>query len=404
MIYLLCRRRKKQAMKRRRQMSRVSQIIETMPPSGIRRFFDIVSTMDGVLSLGIGEPDFVTPERIRNACVSSLAQGQTMYTSNHGLLELRQVISGHISRVHGVEYNPEKEILITVGVSEALDITLRAILNPGDEVIVFEPSYVSYKPCVVMAGGVAVAVEARSADGFRVTADIIEHAVTEKTKAILLCYPNNPTGMSLSAEELERIAALAVKHDLIIISDEIYEKLTYDMSHLSIASLPGMKERVITLNGFSKAYAMTGWRLGYIAGPVDILNAAVKIHQYVALCAPIMSQTAAIEALKNEGPEVEEMVSEYNRRRHLIHRGLNEIGLEVPMPDGAFYIFPSIKRTGLTSEEFAERLLFEEKVAVVPGTAFGACGEGYVRCSYSISYERIEEALARIEKFVRSRE
>ena len=382
-------------------MSRVSQIVEAMPPSGIRRFFDIVSTMDGVLSLGIGEPDFITPERIRNACVASLAQGQTMYTSNHGLLELRQAISGHITKVHGVEYNPEKEILITVGVSEALDITLRAILNSGDEVIVLDPSYVSYKPCVVMAGGVAVPAETSSADGFRVTADIIESAITERTKAILLCYPNNPTGMSLPAEELERIAALAVKHDLIVISDEIYEKLTYDMAHLSIASLPGMKERVVTLNGFSKAYAMTGWRLGYIAGPVDILNAAVKIHQYVALCAPIMSQTAAVEALKDKGSEVEEMVAEYNRRRRLIHQGLNAIGLDVPMPDGAFYIFPSIKRTGLTSEEFAERLLFEEKVAVVPGTAFGACGEGYVRCSYSTSYERIEEALIRIEKFVR---
>ncbi len=382
-------------------MSRVSQIVEAMPPSGIRRFFDIVSTMDGVLSLGIGEPDFITPERIRNACVASLAQGQTMYTSNHGLLELRQAISGHITKVHGVEYNPEKEILITVGVSEALDITLRAILNSGDEVIVLDPSYVSYKPCVVMAGGVAVPAETSSADGFRVTADIIESAITERTKAILLCYPNNPTGMSLPAEELERIAALAVKHDLIVISDEIYEKLTYDMAHLSIASLPGMKERVVTLNGFSKAYAMTGWRLGYIAGPVDILNAAVKIHQYVALCAPIMSQTAAVEALKDKGSEVEEMVAEYNRRRRLIHQGLNAIGLDVPMPDGAFYIFPSIKRTGLTSEKFAESLLFEEKVAVVPGTAFGACGEGYVRCSYSTSYERIEEALIRIEKFVR---
>ncbi|MEN6520987.1 MAG: aminotransferase class I/II-fold pyridoxal phosphate-dependent enzyme [Armatimonadota bacterium] len=381
-------------------MKPISHLVKSVPPSGIRRFFDIVAQMQDVVSLSVGEPDFVTPWRIREACIYSLEKGYTNYTSNYGLLELRKLISAYLSKRWGVEYNPEKQVLVTVGVSEGLDLVMRAILNPADEVLVPEPSYVSYKPCVMFAGGVPVPLPTTIETGFKVTPEQIEKAITSRTKAILLSYPSNPTGVTASRDELQSIVDMARKHDLFIISDEIYDRLTYGGCHTTMPSLDGAYERTILLNGFSKAYAMTGWRIGYAVAMPDIIEAMMKVHQYTMLCAPMMAQMAAIEAMKNGSSESDEMVEEYNRRRRLITSGLNSIGLDCILPGGAFYAFPSIRRTGLTAEEFTERLLMEEKVAIVPGTAFGECGEGYVRCSYATDTDSIKLALERMSRFL----
>jgi aminotransferase len=356
--------------------------------------------MEDVISLGVGEPDFVTPWRIREAAIYSLERGYTQYTSNWGLLELREEIARLLDRRYGVEYRAEGEILITVGVSEGLDLALRAILNPGDEVLIPQPCYVSYSPNTVLAGGVPVPVGSDASTGFRVRPEALEAAITPRTRAVLLNFPNNPTGATLRRRELDAIAALAERHDLVVISDEVYSELTYDGSHISFASLPRMQNRTILLNGFSKAYAMTGWRMGYAAGPSDLLAAMTKIHQYTMLAAPIMSQKAALEACRSGERDMLEMVAQYDERRKFFVRGLNEIGLECGMPEGAFYAFPSVRSTGLSSEEFAERLLMEERVAVVPGGAFGEGGEGHVRCSYAASTEQLREALVRMERLV----
>jgi aminotransferase len=382
---------------------RLNQVVKSAPPSGIRRFFDIVSQMEDVISLGVGEPDFVTPWRIREAAIYSLERGYTTYTSNWGLLELRQAVAVYLDQHYGVEYNPQNEVLITVGVSEGLDLALRAILNPGDEVVIPEPCYVSYSPCTLFAGGVPVPVPGRPEDGFQVRAAAIEAAITPRTRALLLNYPNNPVGSTIAREELLKIAALAVRHDLVVLSDEIYAKLSYGATHHCFAALPGAAERTILLSGFSKSHAMTGWRVGYAAGPADAIGAMTKIHQYTMLCASITAQMAAVEALKNGESDMEEMVAQYDERRHLVIHGFRSIGLDCVEPQGAFYAFPSIRSTGLTSEEFAEQLLHEERVAVVPGTAFGACGEGFVRCSYAASTEALTEALLRIGRFAARR-
>ena len=380
---------------------RVSPIVRSIPPSGIRRFFDIVAEMSGVISLGVGEPDFVTPWHIRESCVHGLQRGYTSYTSNYGLLELRQEITRMIETDYGVTYNPKCEALVTVGVSEALDLAMRAILSPGDEVLVPEPCYVSYQACVTLAGGTPVSVSCTRENEFRVTVDQLAAAVTPRTKALLIGYPNNPTGAVMPREALAAIAQFAEKHDLIVISDEIYANLTYDGEHTCFASLPGMRDRTILLNGFSKAYAMTGWRIGYALGNEDFIAAMTKIHQFTMLCAPITAQIAAVEALQQGRPSRERMVAEYDKRRRLMVEGFRNMGLDCFEPKGAFYVFPSIQNTGLTSLEFAEKLLHAEKVALVPGNAFGACGEGYIRCSYAASSKNLSEALDRIARFVK---
>lgn len=382
-----------------RMSDRVAEKIRQIKGSGIREFFDIAQRMEGAISLGVGEPDFVTPWSIREACIFSLEKGYTSYTSNWGLLELREALSDKIYKETGVYYEPEGELLLTTGVSEASDLALRAIINPGEEVILHEPSYVSYKPCTAFAGGTPVCVPTSIEDEFKVQAERIEEKITERTKAVILSYPNNPTGATLSRKELEEIADVVNEHDLLVISDEVYGRLTYEGTHTCFASLNGMKERTILLNGFSKAYAMTGWRLGYAAGNKEILEAMMKIHQYVMMCAPITAQMAAIEALRCD-EEVERMVSEYNRRRRVMVDELNNLGLACFEPKGAFYAFPSIQITGLTSAEFAKRLLFDEKVVVIPGSVFGACGEGFVRCAYTVSQYELKEALKRIERFL----
>ncbi len=379
----------------------VSPLVRSIPPSGIRRFFDLVSEMDDVISLGVGEPDFVTPWRIREAAIYSLERGRTMYTSNYGLLELREAIVEDLAERHNLSYDPKSEILITVGVSEAMDLVMRALLTPGDEVIIPEPCYVSYKPCTILAGGTPVVIPTRVEDGFRPTAEQIEAAISDKTRILILSYPNNPTGATMSAQELIPLTELAQKHNLLVVADEIYDHLTYEGEHTSVAALPGMQERTILLNGFSKAYAMTGWRVGYAAANREIIGAMTKIHQYTMLCASIMGQNAALEALRHGAPERERMVTEYDQRRRLIVAGLCEAGLECFEPGGAFYVFPSIKATGMSSEEFCEKLLKQEKVAVVPGNAFGESGEGYIRCSYASSLQEIKEAIARISRFVK---
>ncbi len=380
---------------------RVSPLVRSIPPSGIRRFFDIVAEMSGVISLGVGEPDFVTPWHIRESCVHGLQRGYTSYTSNYGLLELRQEITRMIETDYGVTYNPKCEALVTVGVSEALDLAMRAILSPGDEVLVPEPCYVSYQACVTLAGGTPVSVSCTRENEFRVTVDQLAAAVTPRTKALLIGYPNNPTGAVMPREALAAIAQFAEKHDLIVISDEIYANLTYDGEHTCFASLPGMRDRTILLNGFSKAYAMTGWRIGYALGNEDFIAAMTKIHQFTMLCAPITAQIAAVEALQQGRPSRERMVAEYDKRRRLMVEGFRNMGLDCFEPKGAFYVFPSIQNTGLTSLEFAEKLLHAEKVALVPGNAFGACGEGYIRCSYAASSKNLSEALDRIARFVK---
>lgn len=379
---------------------RISSTVKAIPPSGIRRFFDIAAEMKGVISLGVGEPDFITPWHIRESCIHGLHRGHTSYTSNYGLLELREEIVKSLHKDYQITYNPRNEVLVTVGVSEGLDLAMRALLSPGDEVLIPEPCYVSYKSCVALAGGIPITIPTTVENQFRITADELETYITPRTKILLIGYPNNPTGAIMNKEDLEKIAAFAQKHDLIVISDEIYAKLTYDGTHTCFSSLPGMRDRTIVLNGFSKAYAMTGWRIGYAVSNEDFIGAMNKIHQYTMLCTPITAQIAAIEALKSGEKNVNHMVAEYNHRRRLIYNGFREMGLECFEPKGAFYIFPSIKKTGLTSLEFAEQLLMAEKVALVPGNAFGDSGEGFVRCSYATSTKNIIEALERIGRFV----
>jgi len=380
---------------------RISPVVQAIPPSGIRRFFDIAAEMEDVISLGVGEPDFVTPWSIRESCVYGLEQGYTSYTANRGLLELREEICALQKRNFNIDYDPKTNVLVTVGVSEALDIAMRAILTSGDEILIPEPCYVSYKACASLAGAVAVAVPAKIENNFSITPADLEAHVTNKTKALLIGYPNNPTGAILTKDQLIDIANFAQEHDLIVISDEIYGDLTYGGErHVCFAGLPGMKDRTILLNGFSKAYAMTGWRIGYAMSNPAIISAMTKIHQYTMLCAPITAQIAAVEALRHGEKYMKKMVSEYDKRRRLIYDGLTNAGLKCFEPKGAFYIFPDITSTGLTSEEFAEQLLMKEHVALVPGTAFGQCGEGYVRCSYATSVTKISEAIARIEHFV----
>lgn len=379
----------------------LAQSVQQLAPSGIRRFFDIAARMKDVISLGVGEPDFQTPWTIREAAIYSIERGQTTYTSNYGLLELRQAISKHLKHLYNVEYNPDNEILITVGVSEALDLAMRAILDPGDEVIVPEPSYVSYKPCVSLAGGKPIVVETKVENGFAVTVEEIEKVRTPKLKAILLGYPSNPTGGTMDATSLQKIVDYARQHNLFIISDEIYDRLVYEGQHTCVSSLQGASERTILLNGFSKAYAMTGWRVGYACAAKDVINAMMKIHAYTALCASTTGQKAALDALNHGENSVIEMVEQYNQRRHLIVEGFNEIGLECHWPKGAFYAFPSIASSGLNCEEFAEKLLYDQSVAVVPGTAFGKAGEAFIRCSYATSLHNIGIALERIGKFLK---
>lgn len=381
---------------------RISPTVRSIPPSGIRRFFDIVAEMTGVISLGVGEPDFITPWHIRESCVHGLQRGYTSYTSNYGLLELRQAIARQVEENYAVSYNPRAEILVTVGVSEALDLAMRALLSPGDEVLVPEPCYVSYKACVTLAGGTPVPVCTERRDEFRLTVQALEAAVTPRTKALLIGFPNNPTGAVMPREELSAIARFAEAHDLIIISDEIYADLTYDGEHCCFASLPGMRDRTILLNGFSKAYAMTGWRIGYALGNPDFIGAMTKIHQFTMLCAPITAQIAALEALQRGKPARDKMVAEYDRRRRLMVDGLRQVGLDCFEPKGAFYVFPSIQSTGMEALEFAESLLKAEKVALVPGDAFGSCGAGFVRCSYASSSANLTEALVRIGRFVKT--
>ncbi len=380
---------------------KLSPQVKSIPPSGIRRFFDLVSEMKGVISLGVGEPDFVTPWHVREACIYSLEKGYTMYTSNWGLLELREEIARHLYNNYKVAYEPRNEVLVTVGVSEGMDLALRALLAPGDEVLVPEPCYVSYAPCTSMAGGTPVPILTSAENDFRVTAAEIKEKITPKTKVIILSYPNNPTGATISREELMEIAKVVKKHDLVVISDEIYDKLTYEGEHTCFASLPAMKNRTILLNGFSKAYAMTGWRLGYACGHPEVIAHMTKIHQYTMLCAPVTAQMAALEALQNGTDEMLKMVAEYDRRRKLVLKGFSEIGLSCFEPKGAFYAFPSIKNTGLSSEEFAERLLMEAKVATVPGSVFGVNGQGHIRCSYAASVENLTEAIDRMDKFLK---
>lgn len=380
--------------------NRLAHQVRDIPRSGIRDFFDIVSTMKDVISLGIGEPDFDTPWHVRETTVFSLERGVTHYTSNLGYLELRQALGKYVRKNFGAEYNPGNEILVTVGVSEALDIALRALLNPGDEVLFHEPCYVSYRATILFAHGVPISVETKAENGFRLTRAMLEAKVTPRTKVLMLNFPNNPTGAIMSRQDLEDIAAFARERDLIVITDEIYAELTYDGPHTSLVSLPGMKERTIFLHGFSKAWAMTGFRLGYACGPAELIDAMMKIHQYTMLCASSMGQKAAIEALTRPDVDVGEMVAEYRRRRNYIASAFAEMGLECHRPLGAFYAFPSVAKFGLSSKDFALKLLNEEKVAAVPGTAFGDCGEGFLRCAYATSLDNIKEAMVRLRRFI----
>ena len=378
----------------------LSKQVVGLKPSGIRKFFDIVSEMKDAISLGVGEPDFDTPWHVRDEGIYSLEKGRTFYTSNSGLMELRQEICNYIKRKQGVSYDPKHEVLITVGGSEAIDIGLRAVINPGDEVLIPQPSFVSYEPCAIMAGGVPVIIELKEENEFRLTAEELENAITEKTKILILPFPNNPTGAIMEREDLEAIAEVIRKHDILVMSDEIYAELTYKEKHVSIVEMEGMRERTILINGFSKAYAMTGWRLGYACGPREIVEQMVKLHQFAIMCAPTTSQYAAVEALRNGDEDVREMCTAYNQRRRYLMNAFREMRLSCFEPFGAFYVFPCIKEFGMTSEEFAERFLQEEKVAVVPGTAFGDCGEGYLRISYAYSLDNLKLAIGKLANFV----
>ncbi len=378
----------------------ISRKAEQLSPSGIRKFFDLLNSIEGVISLGVGEPDYATPWHIREAAIKSLEKGETMYTSNSGVLELRQELSRYLKNQYGIRYQANGEILITVGVSEALDLAMRAILDPGDEVIIPDPSFVAYEACISLAGGTPVKVPTFEKDNFELSPEAVENRITSKTRAILVGYPANPTGAVMPREKLIEIAGLARKYGLLVISDEIYSHLVYGVEHTCIPTLSDMRDNAILLGGFSKAYAMTGWRIGYACAPGEIIAAMTRIHQYTMMCAPTMAQVAAIEALKFGENSSMEMVADYNRRRRVIVQGFHDIGLPCFEPKGAFYAFPSIKQTGMSSEEFAERLLTEEKVAVVPGSAFGQYGEGYIRCCYATSLDEIEEALKRMKRFV----
>ena len=378
----------------------LSDTIVNIKPSGIRKFFDVVKTMDGAISLGVGEPDFDTPWHIRDEGIYSLEKGRTFYTSNSGLRELKVEICNYLKRKQNIEYDPDSQVLVTVGGSEAIDIAFRAMIDPGDEVLIPQPSYVSYEPCAILAGAKPVIIELKEENEFRLTAEEVLEHVTDKTKILVLPFPNNPTGAIMEKKDLESIAKVVIEKDLFVLSDEIYSELTYTDSHVSIAQLPGMQERTVLINGFSKAYAMTGWRLGYACGPKEILEQMTKIHQFAIMCAPTTSQYAAVEALKNGDEDVAMMRDEYNqRRRYLVHE-FRKMGLPCFEPFGAFYIFPSIKKLGMTSDEFATRLLQEEKLAVVPGTAFGDCGEGFIRISYAYSLEDLKKAIERLNRFI----
>jgi aminotransferase len=380
----------------------LSQRVRQVKPSGIRKFFDIINTMPDVISLGVGEPDFVTPEHIRQAGIRSIELGHTRYTSNYGILELREEIAAMLQRRYGLVYDPRTEILVTVGVSEGVDLAMRTIIDPGDEVISPDPGYVAYEADIVFAGGVPVPVPTYARYDFGVRADEIAAAITPRTKMILIGNPNNPTGAVVPKAELEGIARLAIEHDLIVAIDEVYSRLVYETEHVSIAAMPGMRDRTILLDGFSKAYAMTGWRVGYVATPAHILEAMLKVHQYAIMCAGTAAQEAALEALRHGEADVQAMHSDYARRRRMFVDGLNRIGLPTCEPRGAFYAFPCISSTGMSDEEFAEKLLFEEKVAVVPGSSFGNGGNGYVRCAYCTAYDKLEEALVHMERFLKN--
>ena len=378
----------------------VSKRAKEIKPSGIRKFFDIVSEMKDAISLGVGEPDFVTPWHIRSEGVYSLEKGRTYYTSNAGLIELRREIANYMERKYGLSYRPEDQAIVTVGGSEAIDLCIRALVNPGDEVLVPEPSFVCYKPCAELAGGKAVPIVTKAENNFKLTADELKAAITPKTKLLVLPFPNNPTGGIMTREDLEEIAKVLENTNIIVLSDEIYGELTYGRKHVSIANISSMMDRTVIVNGFSKTYAMTGWRLGFAVGPKEIIEIMTKIHQYAIMSSPTTSQYAAIEALKNGDEDIERMREEYNYRRRVIVDGFRKMGLSCFEPEGAFYVFPSIGSTGLSSEEFSEKLLYSQKVAVVPGNAFGESGEGFIRCSYAYSIENIKEALDRIDKFV----
>ncbi|WP_282577688.1 aminotransferase class I/II-fold pyridoxal phosphate-dependent enzyme [Paenibacillus mellifer] len=375
--------------------------VREIQPSGIRRFFDLASGSKDIITLGVGEPDFITPWHVREACVYSLERGYTSYTSNAGTPELREAIAEYLDTSYHVKYNPKDEILVTVGGSEAIDLALRALIEPGDEILVPVPCYISYSPIASIGGGVPVEIETYARHEFKLQAEDLKAKITPKSKVLILNYPSNPTGGIMTYEDWLPIAKLVEEHDLIVISDEIYSELTYGQKHVSFASIPGMQDRTILVNGFSKAFAMTGWRMGYACGHPDLIYAMLKIHQYTVMCAPVMGQVAALEALKNGLPDKDQMVESYNQRRRLIVQGLRDIGLECHEPQGAFYAFPSIASTGLSSEEFAQRLLLEAKVAAVPGNVFGAGGEGFLRCSYATGVNQLNEALNRMEQFVR---
>ena len=400
----MCHRAEKRRRKRDDHAMRnpLSDVVVDIKPSGIRKFFDIVSEMNDpeVISLGVGEPDFDTPWHIRDEGIYSLERGRTFYTSNSGLMELRKEICNYMLRKQNVSYNAAHEVLVTVGGSEAIDIGLRAMVNPGDEVLIPQPSYVSYEPCAVLAGAKPVIIDLKAENEFRLTAKELEDAITDRTKILILPFPNNPTGAIMEREDLEAVAEVIIKHDLYVMSDEIYGELTYKGKHVSIAAVPGMKERTIVINGFSKAYAMTGWRLGYACGPEDIIRQMTKIHQFAIMCAPTTSQYAAVEALRNGDEDIVEMCTAYNQRRRYLLNAFREMGLDCFEPYGAFYVFPCIKEFGMTSDEFATRFLSEEKVAVVPGTAFGDSGEGFLRISYAYSLENLKVAIGRLERFV----
>lgn len=379
----------------------LNKTITTIQPSGIRKFFDVVHEMKDAISLGVGEPDFDTPWHIRDEGIYSLEKGKTHYTSNAGLKELKTEIDRYLNRHYGISYDVDHEIMVTIGGSEAIDAAMRAMLDPGDEVLIPQPSYVSYVPCAVLAGGVPVVIELKAENEFRLTAEELEAAITPKTKLLVLPFPNNPTGAIMEKSDLEKIAEVIKKHDIFVLSDEIYSELTYLEKHVTIASLPGMWERTIVINGFSKSHAMTGWRLGYACGPRVIIEQMLKIHQFAIMCAPTTSQYAAVEALKNGDKDVAEMRGAYDQRRRYLVKALRDMGFDCYEPQGAFYVFPSIKKFGMTSDEFALKLLEEEKVAVVPGTAFGDCGEGYLRISYAYSLNDLKRALERMERFVK---
>ena len=380
----------------------ISKKIEGIQPSGIRKFFDVVSEMPDAISLGVGEPDFDTPYSVREEGIYALEKGRTFYTSNAGLKELRQEISRYLKRKYSLDYDADDEIMVTVGGSEAIDVALRCMVDPGDEVLIPTPCYVSYLPCAIMADAVPKVIELKAENQFKLTRQELIDSITDKTKILILAFPNNPTGAIMTREELEELVPVIIEHDLYVISDEIYSELTYDNKHCSIASLPGMKERTVTINGFSKAFAMTGWRLGYACAPKEIMKQMIKLHQFAIMCAPTNSQFAAVEALRNCDDDVDRMVEAYNQRRRFLLNSFKEMGIDCFEPFGAFYVFPSIAKFGMTSEEFANRLLREQKLAVVPGTAFGECGEGFVRISYAYSIENLKQGMDRIRKFIES--